>query len=173
MALKGDGKAALIALPGEKEVRLGGTFMVVSGRHRTVIGGGAACYEDSESERRNDIGSPGRPLRSANPTVRPGPSLPRFWLRPAMPFPWLAALRAPRFSNLRKSTSALNYSNIARYPSIQGFASSLAQTQPSFTLSSENVDILSRPTDFYTRLIVRHSSRLPLVVLCNRSKSRT
>jgi hypothetical protein len=48
MALKGDGKAALMALPGEKEARVGGTFMVFSGRHRTVVGG-AACYDNSES----------------------------------------------------------------------------------------------------------------------------
>jgi hypothetical protein len=48
MALKGDGKAALIALPGEKEARLGGTFMVFNGRRRPVVGG-AACYDDSES----------------------------------------------------------------------------------------------------------------------------
>jgi hypothetical protein len=73
-----------------------------------------------------------------------------------MPFSWLAVLRAPRVSTLPRFASVLNYSNIALYPSIQGFASSLAQTQPSFTLSSENVHILSRPTDFYTRLIVRH-----------------
>jgi hypothetical protein len=71
MALKGDGKAALIALPGEKEVRLGGTFMVVSGRHRTVVGGGAACYEASESERRNDIGSPGSPPSVGQPDRPP------------------------------------------------------------------------------------------------------
>lgn len=71
MALKGDGKAALIALPGEKEVRLGGTFMVVSGRHRTVVGGGAACYGDSESERRNDIGSPGSPPSVGQPDRPP------------------------------------------------------------------------------------------------------
>ena len=71
MALKGDGKAALIALPGEKEVRLGGTFMVVSGRHRTVVGGGAACYEDSELERRNDIGSPGSPPSVGQPDTAP------------------------------------------------------------------------------------------------------
>jgi len=50
MALKGDGKAALIALPGEKEARLEGTLMVFSGRHRTVaVVGGAACYDALES----------------------------------------------------------------------------------------------------------------------------
>jgi hypothetical protein len=45
MALNGDGKAALIALPGEKEARLGGTFMVFDGRHRTVH----VMTNDSES----------------------------------------------------------------------------------------------------------------------------
>src|SRR5713226_1511187 len=47
-------------------------------------------------------------------------------------------------------------SSIVRYPAIHDFASSLAQSQPSFALSSEKVHILSNPADFYTRLTVSH-----------------
>src|SRR6266850_1562382 len=77
--------------------------------------------------------------------LRSGPSLMRAVLRPSWP-----STLPRRFRHLS------NASTIARYPSIEDFASSLAQTQPSFSVSSENVHVLSTPADFYTRLIVRH-----------------
>lgn len=45
------------------------------------------------------------------------------------------------------------FSSLARYPNIQNFASSLARTQPHFSLSPENIHILSTPAEFYTQLI--------------------
>lgn len=47
-------------------------------------------------------------------------------------------------------------SGMARYPAIHDFATSLAQSQPSFTISSEKVHVLSNPVDFYTQLTVSH-----------------
>ncbi|KAI9508465.1 hypothetical protein F5148DRAFT_979747 [Russula earlei] len=69
-------------------------------------------------------------------------------------FSWPALLRAGQLCLLSHITSSQRYlHSIARYPNIQHFASSLAQTQPSFTLASEKVLILSDPDDFYARLI--------------------
>jgi hypothetical protein len=66
-----------------------------------------------------------------------------------------------------------NASAVARYPSIEDFASKLAQTQPSFSVPSENVLVLSTPDDFYTRLIVRHQSGYSLAIRRNYFMSRT
>ncbi|KAI0306678.1 hypothetical protein B0F90DRAFT_1814530 [Multifurca ochricompacta] len=52
------------------------------------------------------------------------------------------------FTKIRTYTS-----NLAQYPTIQNFASSLALTQPHFSLSSDKIHILSNPTQFYTQLI--------------------
>ncbi|KAH9079299.1 hypothetical protein EDB83DRAFT_2341851 [Lactarius deliciosus] len=62
---------------------------------------------------------------------------------------WLPLLRST--TNVPKSRRHI--SNLARYPNIQNFASSLAQTQPHFSLSPENIQILSTPAEFYTQLI--------------------
>ncbi|KAI0256582.1 hypothetical protein BJV78DRAFT_1117023 [Lactifluus subvellereus] len=60
-------------------------------------------------------------------------------------------------SNLLRPTYATNFrrhlSHLAQSPTIQNFASSLAQTQPYFSLSSEKIHILSNPADFYAKLI--------------------
>jgi hypothetical protein len=142
MSLEGDGEGALFVFLEEKEKKLGGSSMRISARHRIVVDG-AACYDNSESER---MGWP--------PTAYP---IAPFRQPLVMPFfPWLALLRPRPPSTPPRVHHVSNYSNIARYPSIQGFASSLAQTQPSFSLASENVHVLSSPADFYARLIVRH-----------------
>ncbi|KAH9048572.1 hypothetical protein EDB84DRAFT_1456633 [Lactarius hengduanensis] len=62
---------------------------------------------------------------------------------------WLPLLRST--TNVPKTRRHL--SNLARYPNIQNFASSLAHTQPHFSLSPENIQILSTPAEFYTQLI--------------------
>jgi hypothetical protein len=72
----------------------------------------------------------------------------------------LFPLRAvePRIHRLyRVANHSRHLSGMARYPAIHGFATSLAQSQPSFAISSEKVHILSNPADFYTRLTVSHS----------------
>lgn len=73
-------------------------------------------------------------------------------LRSAPGQPMLLCAAPPCFRRLSSPTRHL--SSIARYPAIQDFASSLAQSQPSFVLASEKVHILSNPADFYTQLTV-------------------
>jgi hypothetical protein len=138
MSLKGDGEAALLAFPKENETKFGGTFMGIrtSARRRIVVDS-VACYDDSESSGLPDP----TPLRTIT----------------MFSFSWRAVLRQTRPSTLHhRSRHLSNASTIARYPTIEGFASSLARTQPSFSVSSENVHVLSNPADFYTQLIVRH-----------------
>ncbi|KAI9446565.1 hypothetical protein H4582DRAFT_2166056 [Lactarius indigo] len=63
---------------------------------------------------------------------------------------WLPLLRASTTDVLK---TWRHLSNLARYPNIQKFTSDLAHTQPHFSLSSENIHILSTPAEFYTQLI--------------------
>ncbi|KAN0123968.1 CDP-diacylglycerol-glycerol-3-phosphate 3-phosphatidyltransferase [Russula decolorans] len=68
-----------------------------------------------------------------------------------MPFP-LRIVQPCIHRLYRVANHPRHLSGIARYPAIHEFASSLAQSQPSFAISSEKVHILSNPADFYTRL---------------------
>jgi hypothetical protein len=69
---------------------------------------------------------------------------------------WLAFQPSSTLLRPTHATNRRHLSNLAQHPSIQNFASSLAQTQPYFSLSSEKIHILSNPAEFYTKLIVRH-----------------
>ncbi|KII88182.1 hypothetical protein PLICRDRAFT_91952 [Plicaturopsis crispa FD-325 SS-3] len=53
----------------------------------------------------------------------------------------------------RRATPVRNISNEAVHPSIRGFARSLNKKQPCFSMASRDVDILSRPDEFYRRLL--------------------
>lgn len=79
---------------------------------------------------------------------------------PPMPFP-LRVVQRCIHRLYCVASHPRHLSGIARYPAIHDFASSLAQSQPSFAISSEKVHILSHPADFYTRLtdLIRGAER--------------
>jgi hypothetical protein len=83
-------------------------------------------------------------------------------LAPISPFRVTPMLRPPlRWlrSSTKVPTTRRYLSDLARYPNIQNFASSLARSQPHFSLPPENIHILSTPAEFYTQLIVSHLFR--------------
>jgi hypothetical protein len=137
-----ESEAALFRFPEEKTVELEGTLMGTSAGRMTVTDSAAlACYGVSDVD---DI---------AVATLRLNDSAP---LRPnSMPFP-LRVVQSCIRSLYCVANHPRHFSGIARYPAIRDFASSLAQSQPSFAISSEKVHILSNPADFYTRLTVSH-----------------
>jgi hypothetical protein len=141
-----DGEAASFGFPEERAVKVEGTLMSTSAGRRTVADGAAlACYGLSASRTRMTSQWPqlglATPLRSGQTLVYP------------MPFPF-RALRPCIHRLYFVANHHRHLSGIARYPAIHDFASSLAQSQPSFVISSEKVHILSNPADFYTRLTV-------------------
>jgi hypothetical protein len=143
MFLMADGEAALFGFPEERAMELEGTLMGTSAGCRTVGDSAAlACYGVSDAD---DI---------AGATARLNDSAP---LRPnsLMPFPLRAVQQC-----IHRLYCVVNHprhlSGMARYPAIHDFASSLAQSQPSFAISSEKVHILSNPANFYTQLTVSH-----------------
>ena len=136
MFLMAEGEAALLE---ENAVELEGTLMSTSGVQHAAL---ACLWRLSVSRMTSRWPQLGLTTRSA-PQLSP------------MPFP-LRAVQPCVHRLYRVVNHPRRLSNIARYPAIHDFATSLAQSQPSFAISSEKVHILSNPADFYTRLTVSH-----------------
>jgi hypothetical protein len=138
MFLMADGEAALLVFVEGNAEEVEGTLMSTSAvQHAALACYGVSRMTDDMTSRWPQLGLTTRlcplqmpfPLRVVQPCIR------RLY----------CVASHPR-----------HLSGMARYPAIHDFATSLAQSQPSFAISSEKVHILSNPADFYSRLTVSH-----------------